>query len=82
MPELKARAKVIARGTSAFTLATINVAITIGRTMPSTNYKVFYRQLTGLSVALPSTTNQTTTGFNAVVGVGVATTFEWIAVED
>lgn len=82
MPELKPRAKIIARGTSAFSLVTLSVPISIGRTMPSTNYKVFYRQLTGLAVSIPSTTNQTTTGFTASVGAGVAATFEYVVIED
>lgn len=81
MPELKPRAKIVRRGTSAFTLATVSVNISM-TPMPNTNYKVFYRQLTGLAVSLPTTTNMTTTGFTASVGVGVAVTFEWIVVED
>lgn len=81
MPELKPRAKIVRRGTSAFTLAIVSVNISIPA-MPNTNYKVFYRQLTGAAISIPSTTNVTTTGFTASVGVGVAVTFEWIVVED
>lgn len=82
MPELKPRAKIIARGTSAFSLVTTSVNINLGRTMPNTNYKVYYRQLTGLAVSIPTTSNITTTGFTASVGVGVAATWEWVVIED
>lgn len=81
MPEVKPRSKIIKRGTSAFALITTSVNISF-TPMPNTNYKVFYRQLTGLAVSLPTTSNITTTGFTASIGVGVAATFEWIVIED
>lgn len=82
MPELKARPKIVARGISAFTLVTLGVNIDIGRAMPNTNYKVYFRQLTGAALSVPSVSNVTATGFRASVGVGVAATFEWVIVED
>jgi hypothetical protein len=82
MPELKPRAKIVARGTSGFTAVTTTIDIALNRPMPNVNYKVYYRQLTGLSVALPTTSNVTTSGFRATVGVGVAATFEYVVIED
>lgn len=81
MPELKPRAKIIARGVSNLTLVNTFVDVNIGRTMPGT-YKVYYRQISGVNVGLPSTTNATPTGFRASVGVAVLGSFEWVVIED
>lgn len=82
MPELKPRGKIVARGTSAFTLVTVQVDIVLANPMPNANYKVYYRQLTGLSVAIPTTSNITSTGFRATVSVGVGATWEYVVIED
>lgn len=82
MPELKPRSKIIDRGTSAFTLLSTAVDVPFSNPMPDSNYTVFYRQLSGVAVSIPSTTNKTATGFRASVGVGVAATFEWLIIED
>jgi hypothetical protein len=82
MPELKPRAKIIASGQSAFTLLSTFIDIPFTNPMPNTAYKVYYRQVSGVNVGLPSTSNQTTTGFRASVGVAVAASFEWVVIED
>lgn len=82
MPELKPRGKIVARGTSQFGVLTTSVDIPFSEPMPDTNYKVFYRQISGVNVGLPSTANQSPAGFRASVGVGVAAQFEWLVIED
>lgn len=82
MPEFKARSKIVDRGTSSFSLVSLAVDIALNVEMPNTNYKVFYRQLTGAALSIPATSNTTTTGFRASIGVGIAATFEWLIIED
>lgn len=82
MPEVKPRGKIIARGTSGFSVLQTAIDIPISPPMPNTSYKVFYRQISGVNVGLPSTTNATPAGFRASVGVGVASSFEYLVIED
>jgi hypothetical protein len=83
MPELKPTGKIIARGQSGFSVLSTGVDIAFDRPMPEgSTYKVFYRQISGVNVGLPSTSNQTPTGFRASVGIGVAAQFEWLVIED
>lgn len=82
MPELKPRSKIVARGTTNFTLVSVQADVVLARPMPNNNYKVYTRQISGLSVNLPLVTNQNTTGFRLSIGVGVVATVEWIAIED
>lgn len=82
MPELKPRGKIIARGTINFTLAVLQLDLTLNRPMPNTNYTVFYRVISGVGIQIPTTANKTTTGFRASVTAGVLATVEYIAIED
>ncbi len=82
MPELKPRSRIVQSGQSSFSLISTFVDIPFTNPMPGTNYKVYYRQVSGVNVGLPSTTNQTATGFRASVGLGVAAVFEWVVIED
>ncbi len=82
MPELKRRERIVQSGQSSLTLVSTYVDIPFANPMPGTNYKVYYRQISGVNVGLPATSNQTATGFRATVGIAVLATFEWVVVED
>jgi hypothetical protein len=82
MPELKPRAKIVARGQQNFTALSTSVDIPLARNMPNTNYKVYTRLISGVGVQLPQVTQQTPAGFRLSVGVGVASVVEYIVIED
>ncbi len=82
MPLVQPRPKVMDWGTTSFGLAVLSVNVTLNKTMPSTNYTVYYRMVSGAGVQIPTTSNITKTGFTAAIGVGIAATVAWIAIEN
>lgn len=83
MPELKPRSKIVDRGVTNFSVLSASVDIPLNNPMPeNANYSIFYRQISGVAVAMPSTASKTPAGFRASLGVGVAATFEWLVIED
>lgn len=81
-PLARPRDREIRTGTSTFALLTTSVNATFSTPMPSSDYEVYYRYVSGVAVNIPTTSAKTANGFTSGISVGVASTVAWIAVEN
>ena len=80
MPVTRPRDKTVYKGTETFTLVQLNRVVTFPAPMPSTDYTIYWAT-PGITVNV-SITSKTVSGFTITLGVALAMTMDWAAVEN
>lgn len=80
MPLVRTRDKIYFKGTETFTILQLNRVITFPAPMPDTLYEIYWAT-PALAVNI-SITSKTVNGFTINLGVGLAMTMTWVAVEN
>jgi len=80
MPAVRARDKIFFKGTETFTLVQLNKVIAFPTPMPSADYEIYWA--TPAIAVNVSITSKTANGFTIQLGVALAMTMTWVAVEN
>jgi hypothetical protein len=67
-------------GQSSFVVGLLSIQNTFPWALPSTDYEVYYRLVSGTSVGLPMTSSKTENGFVATLGISVLAVVGWVAI--
>ena len=80
MPVTRSRDKIYFKGTETFTIVQLQKVITFPTPMPDNSYEIYWAT-PALAVNV-SITSKSATGFTIQLGVSLAMTMTWVAVEN